>query len=200
MPIYDYEKLKKEKAEADEEFRKKCEELEKLRTSTISLLDVRSPGYPEVGRIQLGSNKYINYMRLVRFLTMGSLLEIIGPIANRQLYEAGRTVGKSLAEKYGLSRGASFEEFVNKLQEILMKEGIGIPEVVKEEDKVVVRLHECIASAGMANVGMTVCHFEAGIINGIYEAWSGQESETREVSCWGKGDNSCTFVITKRLF
>ncbi len=136
-----------------------------------------------VVRPTLGDNAGVALYRLLRLV---ALEEIIGRGAAGTAYVAGKKLGNSL----GLTKLDQFLELCNSLK-------IGIIEVpVLTESRVYVDVYECVTCSGMAAVGRTLCHFEAGLIAGVIETVVKKRAKAREVTCiGGLGHDSCGIEV-----
>ena len=74
--------------------------------------------------------------------------------------------------------------------------GILTPESV-EDGRIVVKLDESMSSAGIPNLGQSVCYYEGGRITGGLSQITGDKWQFVETNCWGRGDKFCRFEITK---
>ncbi len=194
--MYDYQKVLKERIEESEEFKRKYEKLKGLREKEIKEFGLELVGEPEIGRVTLGTEGVLLF-RLLRFGLFKELNFISGSkFANGMVYRGGIDIGRALIET---DNSNNLDQFLTSLAELYKESEIGILSVIKKSDEfLVIRMDECISSAGMLNVGRAICYFEAGIIAGALEVFLGSYVDVEEVKCWGKGDEYCEFEINLR--
>lgn len=133
-----------------------------------------------------GANVHVALYRLIRFV---ALEDMLGPGAASTVYLAG----KKLAHDLGIRKIDAFVE----LCELLNISRVEMP--VQNDDLVHVDVHECAACAGMETVGRMLCHFEGGLIAGVFEGIYQWRTRATEVSCiGGRGDQTCGFDLTFR--
>ncbi len=132
-----------------------------------------------VVRPTLGDNAGVALYRLLRLV---ALEDIIGRGAAGTAYVAGKKLGNTL----GLTKLEQFLELCATLK-------IGIIEVpILTESRIHVDVYECVTCSGLATVGRTLCHFEAGLIAGVVETVVKKRTKAREVTCiGGLGHDTC---------
>lgn len=122
--------------------------------------------------------------------TMASIMRIAGgefsTLRAKQMLESGK-IGKG--DIQGWLDLVKFD-FGNWGYGILTTESL-------EDDKIVVRIDECMSCAGMPNLNNAVCYYEGGRITGGLSEITGDQWQFKEVNCWGLGDNLCRFELTK---
>ncbi|MDI6744204.1 MAG: hypothetical protein QMD07_02390 [Thermodesulfovibrionales bacterium] len=73
---------------------------------------------------------------------------------------------------------------------------IGIPSILKSTDeKIVVRVDECVTCAGLPNIGEMVCHFEGGIIAGSLEKILKRPTRAVQTKSHAAGFEHCEFDV-----
>ncbi len=195
----EYKEIIKELAKKRKEFKRRLEELRRLRKKKFDEkvgLDVI--GDILVGRPTLGVEnvKQFRYLRFISLLY--ELSKIIGEeTANGLLYLTAKRIGRELAKTI---IGKPSKQIVNKLLDLLQEEKIGIFKVKKWNGSLPERiiLYEGITASGMLKIGKKVCHYEAGILSGALSELFEADIEVEEVKCWGEGYEYDEFkVITK---
>jgi len=104
---------------------------------------------------------------------------------------AGKAVGEKIARAKGLKDIPAAAEYLMAWFESLR---MGLMEVEYCQEHLTVRLRESVFSAGVANIGMRLCMYSAGIIEGCFSAASGVKWTVEEDGCVASGDPCCTFV------
>lgn len=64
-----------------------------------------------------------------------------------------------------------------------------------EEPGTSLRVEQCFSCRGMPTVGHPICAVDEGIIQGVIETRLGVDCRVREVSCTGKADPDCVYVV-----
>ncbi len=64
-----------------------------------------------------------------------------------------------------------------------------------EEPGTSLRVEQCFSCRGMPAVGHPICAVDEGIIQGVIETLLGVDCRVREVSCTGKNDPDCVYVV-----
>ncbi len=122
--------------------------------------------------------------------TIGSILRIAGgefsTLRATEMIESGKI------EKGDVSSWLELVKFDFK------NWGYGILTTETIDDaKIVVKLDESMSSAGIPNLGKSVCYYEGGRITGGLSEVTGEKWQFVETNCWGMGDDFCRFEITK---
>ena len=147
-----------------------------------------------VNRPQLGEEIPILIFRAFRVFSGEYLRDILGDRGAVVLFQnAGRELGRSLGEKLKRDSVESYLENVGAF----MKEteiGLLVPERI-EESEGVLRIEECITCSGMPNVGMRICHFEAGFVAGLFESFLGKKMKATETKCNAMGEGVCEVTV-----
>jgi hypothetical protein len=133
-------------------------------------------------RPKLGADVPLALFRILRIIAMNSLL---GESSAQTLYVMGKSVGNML--------GA---ETIDDFKRILVELKIGIPEVeLIEEDRINVKLYECITCAGFPTTGEMFCDMESGIIAGLLEKVYHKRAKSTQTRSWTIGYTYCQFEV-----
>ena len=119
---------------------------------------------------------------LFRLMQLCVLPEVFGTCSGAVLYLAAKRFSRGLL----LSSIQALKSWFHDM-------GLGELEVEVDEEKVLVKLTHCLTCHMLPNVGLPLCDFERGIIDGVLEAVTGSEVLTKETLCWGLGDTVCQF-------
>ncbi len=147
-----------------------------------------------VDRPQLGEDIPILIFRAFRLYSGEYLKEIVGDKGASMLFlNAGRQLGLSLARNL---LDEDVNRFLEKVSDFAKEEKLGIL-VVEDlnKEKAVLRLDECITCSGMPNIGMRICHFETGIVAGLFEAFLGKRVKATETKCNAMGEGTCQVTV-----
>lgn len=119
---------------------------------------------------------------LFRLLQLSVLPEVLGTSTGPVLYLAAKRFSPTL-------QLTSLQSLRNWFHD----SGLGQLEVELDDEKLLVKLTRCLTCHRMPNVGIPLCDFERGLIDGALEIITGAEVLTRETLCWGLGDTVCQF-------
>jgi diguanylate cyclase (GGDEF)-like protein len=123
---------------------------------------------------------------LFRLIQLCALPEILGESTGAVLYLAAKRFGQTL----DLRSLQAMKDWFSQL-------GLGELEVELDNEKIVVKLTHCPTCHRLPNVGVALCDFERGLIDGVLEDITGTEVLTKETLCWGLGDTVCQFEAYK---
>ncbi len=145
-------------------------------------------------RKELGDEIPIIIFRAFRIYSGEYLKDIVGEKGTVALFQnAGRELGKSLGEKL---KASSLESFLDNVSAFMREEKIGILIVDRANEKGgVLKIDECITCYGFPNIGSRICHFEAGLIGGIFESFTGKKVKVVETKCNANGEGICEVSI-----
>jgi hypothetical protein len=60
-----------------------------------------------------------------------------------------------------------------------------------------IRIYDCFECVNIPVIGRSACSFDSGILDAIFSAHFKQDMESNEIKCYAKGDEYCSFVITR---
>ena len=133
-------------------------------------------------RPTLGDDVPLVLFRILRIVGMRNLL---GESSGPTLYAMGKSVGNMVGAR-------TIEDFEKTIRDLR----IGIPEVaLLEEDRIVVKLYECITCAGFPVTGEMFCDMESGIIAGLLEKVHRKKAKSTQTKSWSVGYNYCEFDV-----
>jgi uncharacterized protein len=135
-----------------------------------------------ITRPKLGEDIPLVFYRVLRIIGMRNIL---GESSGATLYIMGKQVG-------GLLEATTIDEFRERIMELK----VGIPEIeVVDEDRLIVKLYECITCAGFAYTGEMFCDMESGIIAGLLEKVYGKKAKSTQTKSWSVGYKYCEFEV-----
>ena len=147
-----------------------------------------------VDRPKLGDQVPISVFRIFRQFTAMHGEDLIGERGIRTVFthagrELGLEVGKSLMTP-------ELDDYLERVFEYVSDAKIGVLSAVEVSDeRIILRLDECITCAGMPNLGKKICHFEVGIVSGIVQAFVGKPVHGFESKCNVNGDDCCEVTV-----
>jgi uncharacterized protein len=152
----------------------------------------------ELGRPNLGQLTNVAVYRLMQYTLKDVLENEYGTQHVKKLYvDAGRLAGVEFSKNI-LDVTLSFNEFVSQLHDKLIELSIGILKIEKSDmDKMsfVLTVSEDIDCSGLPITGKTVCDYDEGFIEGIFNTYTGKKFFVKEVDCWSTGERTCRFTV-----
>lgn len=130
--------------------------------------------------VHLSTNQSVNYLLLS--ISKGHL--VLSKFA-------GRKIGEMIAEK---SKQDSLISVLDYLSNIFIRLKIGIIDTELTPECIRIKMKESLYSAGVENIGLNLCAFIAGIINGMLNKATNIKWIVREVQCLANGDEECEFL------
>ncbi len=151
-------------------------------------------------RIRVGISDYTHIMNLQQQVTS---IKLADPVAGFFLKLAGKRLGRIIAPRERLSVKEAILELKNYMNSPLsLMSGIHSNCNIERNDgeRFMVTIESCAFASGQENIGVSLCEFETGIIEGFMEQSTGQSFSSREVECWGLGQQHCAFQVEKERF
>ncbi len=138
---------------------------------------------------------YPNKMQFIYMRDRQTFTFALFPELMEAAYQAGRAIGAAFDAPR--REGVTLKEALDSAIDVANQFDYGRQEVVRvEENFAVYRTYECADCYGMANIGMHICVYEAGIAAGALEKVLGKPVTVREVKCCANGDPYDEFEIT----
>ena len=148
------------------------------------------------GRGDLGEEMPVIVYRLMQFTLLDVLSSDLGLAkANEYFRSAGYLAGIEFAKNV-LNLDLDFDGFVSHLQESLKMLKIGILRMEffnPEDGEIVLTIAEDLDCSGLPVTNESVCVYDEGFISGIFETYTGEKYDVREIDCWATGDRVCRF-------
>ncbi|MFX1493610.1 MAG: V4R domain-containing protein [Promethearchaeota archaeon] len=151
------------------------------------------------GHLFLGEKRKDIRLVMLRPNEILEFAEFAGANADDILIWVGKTLGKSLMEKYFYEKDWSTENMATKKEvvlgvlESLILMGYGALTGTFKKDHVIVNVYESLASEEKENImAKNLCLLYLGIFNGIFEVL-GIDVEGKEVECILTGGDKCSF-------
>ena len=150
------------------------------------------------GRPNLGNKTSVIVYRLMQYTLRAILEKEYGDEQTRKLLaDAGRLAGVEFCKNV-LDVSLPLNKFMAELHKQLIDLEIGILKVEKSDtDKLnfVVSVAEDLDCSGLPIKGATVCDYDEGFIEGIFNVYTGKEFSVKEIDCWTTGERTCRFSI-----
>ncbi len=151
------------------------------------------------GHLFLGEKKKDIRLLMLRPNEILEFAEFAGTNADDILIWVGKTLGKSLMEKYFYEKDWSTENMATKKEvvlgvlESLILMGYGALTGTFKKDHVMINVYESLASEEKENImAKNLCLLYLGIFNGIFEIL-GIDVDGKEVECILTGGDKCSF-------
>jgi len=199
---YNYADALKAGAQKDPKFNKALSELRESRKKVVGPeVGAKVVGDINTARPTLGGAEFVQNFRILRMIGLRwNLASLLGDKASDGVvYSIGVKLGRDLVSG-SIIKGKDAKEFIANFAEFVMNMKIGVSTVVewKKDFPNIIKFDECISCAGMLNVGMPVCHYEAGIIGGVLSEYFKGLIVADEVLCWGHGEETCQFELSAK--
>jgi uncharacterized protein len=155
-------------------------------------------GNIEKGRPDLGPMVHVAVYRLMQFTLREALNKQFGATAaNELLREAGRRAGEEFSKNI-LDSNQPLSTYLAQLQAKLLELKIGILRIEKSNPQALeftLTVSEDLDCSGLPFVDETVCEYDEGFVAGLFEQFTGQKFNAREIDCWASGDRTCRFDV-----
>jgi predicted hydrocarbon binding protein len=152
----------------------------------------------EEGRPSLGKQTSVAVYRLMQYTMRAVLEKEFGDEQTRlMLVQAGRLAGEEFC-KNTLDVTLPLNKFIAQLHDVLLDLSIGILKMEKsdvENMEFMATVTEDLDCSGLPIKGVSVCDYDEGFIEGIFNVYTGQKFEVKEVDCWTTGERTCRFSI-----
>lgn len=152
----------------------------------------------QAGRPNLGGDTKVAVYRLMQYTLRSVLEKEFGEERMRLLLiQAGLKAGSEFCRNL-LDTSLPLGAFMAQVQARLLELSIGVLKVEKVDTECmhfVVTVSEDLDCSGLPVGGNTVCDYDEGFIQGIFETYTGQAYEVKEVDCWSTGERTCRFNI-----
>ena len=155
----------------------------------------------EEGRPSLGQLTSVTVYRLMQYTMRAVLEKIYGDEQTRELLrQAGRLAGQEFC-KNELDITLPFNKFVARLHDKLVELSVGILKLEKsdiENMSFMATVSEDLDCSGLPIKGVTVCDYDEGFIEGIFNVYTNREFTVKEIDCWTTGERTCRFSINAK--
>ncbi len=148
----------------------------------------------QIHRPELGDTVPLSVFRIFRQFSAQYSIEILGEKGVKTTFTyAGRMLGLDIGKEL---YAEDLNEYLSGVKKYVYKAKIGILNLVESDDeKMVFQLEECITCAGMPNMGVSICHFEVGMVAGIVEFYLKKKVSASETKCNVNGDECCEVTV-----
>ncbi len=155
----------------------------------------------EEGRAHLGAQIDLDMYRLMQFTLRDVLEQQYGAeVAERLFVEAGKLAGRAFFERF-IAPVETLSEFVAKVQQVLRDKKIGILRMEKEDaagGSVVLTVDEDMDCSGLPMLDYETCVYDEGFISALFECFTNQQWNAKEIDCWCTGARTCRFEVTRQ--
>ena len=152
----------------------------------------------ELGRPNLGPLTHVAVYRLMQY-TMKSVLEkeYGAEQANKVFIDSGRLAGTEFCKNM-LDVNLPLNEFIAQLHTKLIELSVGVLKVENSNTDTLsftLTVSEDLDCSGLPITGNTVCDYDEGFIEGIFNEYTGKKFTVKEIDCWATGDRTCRFTV-----
>lgn len=151
------------------------------------------------GHLFLGEKKKDIRLLMLRPNEILEFAEFAGSNADDIIIWVGKTLGKSLMEKYFYEKDWSTENMATKKEvvlgilETLILMGYGALTGTFKKDHIIVNVYESLASEEKENImAKNLCLLYLGIFNGVFEIL-GIDVDGKEIECILTGGDKCSY-------
>jgi len=153
-------------------------------------------------RKNLGPLIPIRLFQVLRMVALGANVEeMLGDGAPALVYHSGQGLGQVLGQAVMEQSDKNFEAYVGQIEQLCKKLSIGllVPETIDLKAGVFeLRVDECVSCAGIDGVTSPICHFEAGMVGGIFKTFFDTNVKAKETKCNALGDDTCLIHVNLR--
>jgi len=154
-----------------------------------------------VGRPNLGMSTKVESYRLMQYTLRAVLEKEYGDSLTRALLKkAGKLAGIEFCKNI-LDITLPLNKFIAQLYEKLLDFNIGILKMEKvnaESLSFMATISEDLDCSGLPVTDITVCDYDEGFLEGIFETYAGKPFSVKEIDCWSTGERTCRFTIDKK--
>ncbi len=159
------------------------------------LNSILSGEFDIANRENLGPLIPIRLFQVLRMVALGANVEdMLGDGAPALVYHSGQGLGQVLGQAVITQTDNNFEVYVAQIEQLCKKLSIGllVPETIDMKAGVFeLRVDECVSCAGIEGVSAPICHFEAGMVGGIFKAFFNKNVKATETKCNALGHDTC---------
>lgn len=148
------------------------------------------------GRPNMGENVPVVIYRCLEFALYDVLCHRLGrETADDLMREAGFKTGMEFAT-HSLDLSLPLDAFLTSLAARLLNLKMGILRVEQLDSQTgefTLTIAEDLDCSGLPLTGEVVCKYDEGFLAAIFEAYTRQSYEVREIDCWASGYKVCRF-------
>lgn len=152
----------------------------------------------EYGRPNLGQETSVLVYRLMQYTMRAVLEKEYGDEQTRKLlHEAGLLAGSEFCRNV-LDTTLPLNAFIAQFHSKLIEYSIGVLRVEKsdiEKMTFIVTVSEDLDCSGLPIYGTTICDYDEGFIEGVFNVYTGKKFMVKEIDCWTTGERTCRFAI-----
>lgn len=150
----------------------------------------------EDARPRLGNTTRLEIYRLFQFTLRDILEQRYGTDAADEMFrEAGAMAGREFFDQF-CGEVDNLGDLAKLLQNKFVELGIGILRFEKidlENMEIQLTVDEDLDCSGLPETSDQICVYDEGLIQGLFERFTGKKFVVREVDCWCTGERTCRF-------
>jgi predicted hydrocarbon binding protein/DNA-binding MarR family transcriptional regulator len=131
----------------------------------------------------------------IMFRTIRVSLLNEGVNINPLLQQAGISIGKIF---YQTLSSPNTETLLDNLGQFWKNHKLGTI-IVKNKDPLIIHAYDCFECEDLPKIGVSACALDSGILTAVFSMHFKQTVSVDEVECYARGDDHCSFIITKNV-
>ncbi len=166
-----------------------------------SILTGAEPG----NRKTLGPLVPLKLLQVLRLIGLGANVEsVVGAGSPALVFQSGLKLGVTLGEVVYGQTGKNLADFLKAVRDLCANLRLGLVVLDKQDSakgKFTLRVDECVSCAGISGVSAPICHWEAGIVAGLFKQFTSvgaprpRNVKAIETKCNAVGDNTCAIEV-----
>jgi len=183
-----------------------------MSTNTVSDYSIAAKGLLEsiltgkevANRKTLGPMVPIKLFQVLRLIGMGASVEsMVGSGSPALVYQSGQQLGLTLGAVVYAQSGKDIKAYLKAIRDLCITLTVGLVSLEKHDvpnNRLTLRVDECVSCAGVSGVRAPICHYEAGLVGGLVKHFVSADSRPRNVKaietrCNAVGDNTCAIDV-----
>ncbi len=158
--------------------------------------DWQSIGDINNGRQNLGEDMPVFLFRLFQYNIKNELLKYHDKeTVSKILRDTGRSAGVAFAKKL-LNLDLPTEDFLDNVSKVFNQckiANVRIEDVNNETGEITLAVYDDVSCSGVPVTGETVCKYDEGVLEGIFQTYSNKNYYVKEIDCWATGAKICRF-------
>jgi uncharacterized protein len=110
------------------------------------------------------------------------------------LHNSGIKIGETFYDEF---KSPKTDVLIQNMAHFWEKHGLGRMEIEKLIPPTI-RIYDCFECEELPKIGRSACVFDSGILQAVFSVHFTREVGVKEIKCYAKGDDYCSFVINKK--
>lgn len=150
----------------------------------------------QYGRVNLGDQASVEAYRLMLFTFRDVVEQYVGTEKTNEIFfKSGKLAGAAFYNNV-LDNPKDFNSFIKQVQAALKDMKIGILRVEKADVKngeFILTIAEDLDCSGLPELDFEICKYDEGFIASLFECFTNNKFNVKEIDCWCTGDRTCRF-------